>query len=137
MIKGYVGIPFIDGGRNRLGCDCGGLVRLVYQDRGIELPEYLDIGADDLLAIAKMIKKETAPNSVFQMIPDISQAREMDVIIMQSREMSRIAVHIGIVASPRKMLHVEAMTNSVMVDFNHPSIANRMLAAYRHKDFRK
>src|SRR5512134_1374594 len=37
----YVGIPYLDHGAARSGCDCWGLVRLIYRERTrIELPSY-------------------------------------------------------------------------------------------------
>lgn len=37
----YIGILFVEHGRTREGCDCWGLLRLVYREEfGIELPGY-------------------------------------------------------------------------------------------------
>ena len=37
----FVGIPFVPGGHSMVGCDCWGLLRLVYRRMlGVELPPY-------------------------------------------------------------------------------------------------
>ena len=38
-VNNYIGIPFVSGGRDKTGCDCYGLVRLILQNEyNIELP---------------------------------------------------------------------------------------------------
>lgn len=36
----FIGVPFVNGGRDFSGCDCWGMVRLVFQEYGIEVPDY-------------------------------------------------------------------------------------------------
>ena len=53
----YVGLPQLDHGRTRLGCDCWGLARIIYQEElGISLPEYLGYASvDEHAEIASLI----------------------------------------------------------------------------------
>ena len=39
-ISQFVGIPFVDGGRDMSGCDCWGLAMLVFKAYGADIPDY-------------------------------------------------------------------------------------------------
>jgi cell wall-associated NlpC family hydrolase len=101
----YVGIPFESLGRDREGCDCWGLGRLVFFERtGIELPSFTEKYATaydreqcNALAAEKVLLGWT------QVVP--AAVRELDFIELRRRNFS----HVGIVIEPRakKFLHVQ------------------------------
>jgi cell wall-associated NlpC family hydrolase len=54
----FIGIPFVNHGRDLNGCDCYGLARLVWQElTGNELPDYV-ISCMDTLGISNQINKD-------------------------------------------------------------------------------
>lgn len=59
MYSDLVGVPFEDGGRDKGGMDCWGLVMECFFRKGIVLPEY-GISAEELLRISdKMASEES------------------------------------------------------------------------------
>lgn len=131
MITGYVGIPFKDGGRDRSGCDCWGLVRLVLADHGIDVPSYGEISAENLLGIAREVKGALGAGPWRKV--DMEPRRALDCVVMRHfSSPRRLAVHIGIMASPDLMLHTEAGCDSVKIPLNHPSVRTRILGFQRH-----
>lgn len=57
----YVGIPFVERGRDRDGVDCWGLFRLFYREQlGIDLPSYRDDyqSTGDRLAILRLVREQ-------------------------------------------------------------------------------
>lgn len=124
----YVGLPFVDGGRDFTGVDCWGLVKLILQTEcGIEVPSYGDIGAAELLKVASMVSDETKKEPWHPVI--IAQA--FDVAVMHKR---RAPVHVGVMVDQSHVLHVEVKTSAVLIDIKHPSVAFRSIEFFRHRE---
>jgi cell wall-associated NlpC family hydrolase len=133
LASGYVGIPFVDGGRDRTGCDCWGLVRIVFADNGIDLPSYGEIAASEMLAIAREIGGAISGDPWRRV--DGDPRRAMDVAVMRrAGEASRVAIHVGVMLDARRLLHIELSKDSHIVPLTHHSVAARVIGFYRHRD---
>lgn len=126
----YIGLPFKEFGRDMTGCDCWGLVRILYQDRfKIELPSYADryAGCVDTQGLPKLIDAESSAWD--EVIP--GQEREGDVIVFRMRG---VAMHTGFVVRPGVMLHVYEGIDAVIEDYNRSRHWNgRILGIFRHE----
>lgn len=132
-IDKYVGIPFVDGGRDRRGCDCWGLVRLIYQNElKVELPTYGEISAEDLAAVSQMVEGNYTVEP-WRAI-DRDDALPFDVVVMRFYGSRRIG-HVGIlVAGSTALLHTESTVDSVVVPLLHMTVRSRIVGFRRHKD---
>lgn len=133
-MNGYVGIPFVDGGRDRSGCDCWGLVRIVYAEQAcIDLPSYGEIGAHELLAVTRALDAGMLDETWRRV--DGETRRPLDVVVMKRLDKAgAVPVHVGVMLDARRVLHVEEATDSVAVAVTHPSVAGRIVGFYRHRD---
>jgi cell wall-associated NlpC family hydrolase len=124
----YVGLPFINGGRDWQGVDCWGLVRLVLMhERGIIVPSYGEISAEELSKVAKEVAGESSKEPWHPTI----QAQVFDVAVMHRRH---APVHVGIMANAIQVLHIERAINVVLIEVSHPSVLFRSIAYFRHRD---
>lgn len=120
----YVGIPFGDGPGE---LHCWGLVRRVYHDQlGVDLPEYGEISAHDLMRVAR--KMAAVKDDGWQMI---TAPQALDVCIMRSGQGGARAVHVGVMIDSRRLLHIEAASAAVVVPAAHFSVAGRILGYRR------
>ncbi|MBN9078182.1 MAG: hypothetical protein BGN87_06195 [Rhizobiales bacterium 65-79] len=133
-MRGYVGVPFRDGGRDQAGWDCWGLVRFAHWDEaGVELPSYGEISAADLLSAARAMR-EGAQDEIWRRVTDLPR-RRMDVVLMRRLgDSGRAPVHVGILADERRMLHVEEAADTHLVPLDHPTVRPRILDFFRHRD---
>lgn len=129
----YVGLPFVDQGRSIAGCDCWGLVRLVYANElKIDLPTYGEISAHDLVAVSQMIEG----NYVLEPWREINRDSIMpfDVVVMRFYGTRKVG-HVGVVAAGGTMvLHTERSVDSVVVPLQHMTIRSRIVGFRRHKE---
>jgi cell wall-associated NlpC family hydrolase len=128
-IDRYVGIPYLDKGRTQVGCDCWGLVHLVYRELlRIDLPSYCECygSADDGVAISGLIADELEPWG------EIAPGEEMqfDGVLMRDGAVVR---HIGIVAQPGLLLHVEPTGLSKIERYRTGILRNRIVGFYRYR----
>lgn len=129
-VSAYVGLPFKEGGRNRDGLDCYGLLRLVINERfegGV--PEYEGIayrpGEDRSLLAALMDER-------IRLWRPIAKGDEQPGDGVLLRVMGR-PIHVGVVVAPGFMLHIEKNCDSVLERFTAGSRwERRVLGFYRH-----
>lgn len=135
-ITGLVGVPFVDHGRDETGCDCYGLVRLVYARAGVELPEHSEISAHQLIAVAKRFESaRLAPP--WRLLETAAPLQPMDVAVMRSfnRPGSQVAAHVGVLVRPGVLLHSEEGAGAHLADPADRLVAPRILGWSRHKAF--
>lgn len=129
-LSDYVGIPFKDHGRTKAeGVDCWGLFRLVQEEVfGVVQPTYDRVYAT--------VREREAINNMIQGVVDSAEewvqipaeaARVGDAILLyRYRE-----YHVGVVAYPGKMLHVE-FAGSVMDNYTSPRFSKQIAGFFRY-----
>jgi cell wall-associated NlpC family hydrolase len=130
----YVGLEFVDGGRDRRGVDCWGLVRLVYLERlKIVLPDFAEIRAYDGKAVAAAISENAALKTWVSVVAP--SVKEYDVVVMRGHVggfgMPR---HVGVVAPYQTVLHIEHGVDAICPRIASTTIKDRIIGFYRHHD---
>ena len=100
VLSSYIGIPWRDHGRDRNGCDCWGLVRLVYREQlEIDLPSFGDdyVSTADRKALEALL---SVGMDDWYEVPR-SRAMRLDVVLLRA-----LPWHVGIVAGGGAMLHM-------------------------------
>lgn len=124
----YIGIPFKINGRTREGCDCWGLVYLVYRAQlNIDLPDYngilshLDKGTAALRRIKRIIEDES------RKWIKVDDPKGFDVVLLRGEP-----YHVGIVCGRCDMLHVDIGINSCVERFTSAQHKNRIIGFQRY-----
>ena len=142
---GYVGIPFVGLGRDRDGCDCWGLVRLILAERtGLVLPCWAtayesEANRHGVLGLAEEQKSEGPWRRI-----EPPAERAFDVIEMTQPVRipsgagtfgwGFLAIHAGLVVTPGWLIHVEHATAALLVEYRRLPMRNRVVAFWRHRE---
>ena len=121
---GYVGIPFVDLGRDRAGCDCWGLVRLVLGEQaGVQLPSLATCYGSEANAagVGDTVKAERRSGAWDLIEP--GDERPFDVVEMSGA--ARVPgsgwvfgpLHVGVVVTSGWLLHAERGTAAVLARY--------------------
>lgn len=138
-VEDYLLVPYLDGGRDRSGADCWGLVRLVLLERaGVQVESYGEISATEMAAIARNARRVTAPGGPWRAVE--GEPREYDVLLMAGRFEAqdgtprRAAVHVGVMISATHVLHTEIDCGPAVVALDDAGVRFRALRPlYRHE----
>jgi cell wall-associated NlpC family hydrolase len=117
----WLRIPFKDGGRDNKGCDCWGLIRLIYGHRGVELPTYGEIAAKDLIRVRSQISSDKGHSQWDRVV--LGSEQPMDIVVMTGAmrtsdgALRHAPVHVGLVTKPGWLIHTEDGYDAMHVCF--------------------
>jgi len=125
----YIGIPYKNKGRDFSGCDCFGLVKLIYQQELkkslIPADNYSD--SDNLLQVAPLIKQGVSLLCGDEV--DIPQFG--DIVVFKLRG---VPSHIGMYVESNKVIHIMRNTDSCIERLNSKRLKGRVDGFYRIRE---
>jgi hypothetical protein len=123
----YIGIPFLDKGRDTNGIDCWGLVRLVYkQEYNIDLPNFsTDYDADD----AERMKDLLAQYK--EGWEKLDAPTEGCIVLFN---ILGVESHMGIAVSSTHFLHARDRRDSAIESFESVGWKNRITGFYKYSE---
>ena len=127
-VADYIGIPFVEHGRDRNSWDCWGCVRLILDERfGIPLPSYAGAYPDTTAAaeLGRLIRAEMTP---WREVTGHERAGDVALLRVRGAPM-----HVGLVVAPGVMLHVEQGIDSMLERYDGPRWVKRLCGVYRYQ----
>lgn len=126
----YTGTPFAERGRTRIGCDCYGLARIIYQEElGITLPAYLGYtSTEERGEIAALID---GAKRLPMWLPATGPALVFDVALFRR---GRLTTHLGIVVRRGLMIHMADEDCAKIERYDGGRWSHRLTGVWRHVD---
>lgn len=127
----YVGIPYKDNGRDEIGIDCWGLVRLVYnKEFGISLPSYAeDYSGSDRQRIAELIAQYREGWQETTQEP-----KSGDVVLFR---VLGLQTHVGIITEYPYFLHARDGRDSSIEKLDASTWSKRVVGIFRYSESAK
>jgi len=128
-MKEYIGIPYVSKGRSFNGCDCYGLLCIIYKhEKGIVLEEFAETYIDAKnLASASDALLQNRRNWVKI---DEAQVRQHDAVLLKVKG---YAAHVGVVTDAERgdFIHTLAGHNSAIDNYKRLVWQKRIEGFYR------
>ncbi len=129
MVK-YIGIPYIEGGRDSKGADCYGLLRLIYQEQfGIEIPEYSHVAwvkdCDE-----KQLESDIEDRKQEWQLIDSGSEKIGDCILLK---IAGVPIHLGMVVASGVMVHCARGHDSAIERYDSNKWQKRIEGFFRHE----
>ncbi len=140
--RAYIGIPFLDKGRSREGCDCWGLARLIWAEQfSLFIPSFLDAyeEAHDGVTTARAIANYGLKDPLWRKITEGQERLGDGVHLLGYYKIDgrweRAEMHMGIVLAPGVLIHVEHGIDASLMNYREKLAgAHRVLGFYRHEE---
>lgn len=128
--EGYIGIPYKALGRDRDGCDCWGLLAMVWREQfGRELPDYNNERWTTGANAQTVGSGAQEYASQFDAVP-MGQEDMGDGILLRMRGHP---LHVGLVLQRGTMLHTHESADSCIESYDRFSWKNRVIGIYRYR----
>lgn len=123
----YIGIPYVDKGRDTAGSDCWGLVRLVYKEElNIELPSFFsDYTVSDTDRIYELMSQYK------EGWEQLSLPSDKSVVLFKI--LGKVS-HIGVMINEHQFLHTKRNQDSSIESINNPKWANRVAGFFKYTE---
>lgn len=127
IVNDFIGIPFVDKGRDIKGCDCYGLIKLYYKEiLNIDIPDVLASPNQPKLAYMEYLANTNKYWSTSQ------EMKENSIVAMcTDAEHPKMITHYGIIIkvdNKLKMLHTFKNVQSHLVDLPNLAYDNKIKA---------
>jgi len=124
----YIGIPYVDNGISMHGCDCWGLIMLIYQNEyNITLPDYSTQYPDtQALSIISPIVEVEKESDIWY---NVETPEEGDIIVFNIKG---APVHCGVYLSNKDFIHNFHGCNSCIESVKSTRWNKRVEGYYRH-----
>ena len=126
----YIGIPYTNKGRDWSGCDCWGLVRLIYKtEYGINLLSFSDDyeNSEEGVKVKDVVQKgKDLFNNIEKESPEYG-----DIVVFR---MKGNPCHVGVYVGSDRVLHVLRGTEAVIERLNSFRLKGRVEGFYEIKE---
>lgn len=126
-------IPFKDHGRSFDGCDCGGLVWLIYKEElGINLPDWRSMYSHTTIEYSNELEETVSTVLGRNGIPiNFSDKKPFDVVSFKIRGAD---IHVGLVVDKDRFMHIWRGYTTVSIEkFSSLMWRNSITGCYRHR----
>lgn len=124
----YIGIPYVDKGRDASGLDCYGLVRLIYKNEyQIDLPNLTaQYELDDNAGIEDLVAQQKEGWELSN-----EPAQEGDVVVFK---IFGHDTHVGVAVSPTHFIHVRENQDSAIESLSAHKWSKRITGFYKYSE---
>ena len=122
-----IGIPYLERGRTREGCDCWGLFRLVYLSFGIALPDHRDdyVSVTDSREILRLLE---AGLPEWRAVPE-GEERPVDGLLLR---LAGRPYHVGVIIGQGRFIHTMDKAGACIESYRSVAYNRRVLGFFRH-----